>query len=63
MPVIRDHPDWWMSLSLDGFGAYVHVDAANENFTKLKIYIVKEDVYRSQTCQEYAQLQEKKNKS
>ena len=62
MPVIRDHPDWWVSLSLDGFLSHVNVDAANENFTKLKIWIVKEEADTSQTCQEYDQLQAKKDK-
>ena len=37
MTVIRDHPDWWLYLSLDGFVYHVNVYAANENFTKLNI--------------------------
>ena len=63
IPVIRDHPDWWVSLSLYGFGSHVNVDAANENFTKLKIWIMKEEADTSQTCQVYDQLQAKKEKS
>ena len=63
MPVIRDHPDWWVFLSLDGFGYHVSVDAANGNFTKLKIWIAKEETDTSQTCQAYDQLQAKKEKS
>ena len=59
MPVIRDHPYWWVYLSLYVFGSHVNVDAANENFTKLKIWVVKEEVDTSQTCQAYDQLQEK----
>ena len=62
IPVIRGHPDWWVSLSIDGFGYHMNVDAANENFTKLNIWIVKEEADTSQTCQEYDQLQAKKDK-
>ena len=63
MPVIRYHLYWWVSLSLYGFGYHVNVDAANENFTKLKIWIMKEEADTSQTFQAYDQLQENKDKS
>ena len=63
MPVIRYHPDWCMSLSLYGFGYHMNVDAANENFTKLNIWIVKEEADTSQTFQAYDQLQANKYKS
>ena len=63
MPVIQDHSDWWVYLSLDGFVYHVNMDAANENFTKLKIWIVKEEADTSQTCQAYDQLQAKTEKS
>ena len=63
MPVIRDHKDWWVSFSLYEFGSHVNVDATNENFNKLNIWIVKEEVDTSQTCQSYDQLQAKENKS
>ena len=63
MPVIRDHPYWWLSLSLYEFVTHVNVDAANEKCTKLNIFIVKEDADTSQTCQEYDQLQAKKEKN
>ena len=39
------------------------MDEANENFTKLNIWIVKEEADTSQTCQSYDQLQAKKEKS
>ena len=29
IPVIRDHLDWWVSLSLYVFGSHVNVDATN----------------------------------
>ena len=63
MPVVRDHPDWWVYFSLDVFGSHVNLDAANENFTKIKIWIVKEEADTSQTCQEYDRLKAKKDKS
>ena len=41
----------------------MNVDAANENFTKLNIWIVKEEADTSQTFQAYDQLQANKYKS
>ena len=60
--MIREHPYWWVSLSLNGFRYHVNVDVDNENFTKLKIWIKKEDADTSQTCQAYEPLQAKKQK-
>jgi len=28
LPVIRDHKDWWVVVSLDGFGSHVRVTEA-----------------------------------
>ena len=41
----------------------MNVDEANENFTKLNIWIVKEEADTSQTCQAYDQLQANIDKS
>ena len=62
MPLIRYHPGWWVPSSLDGFGYHVNVDADNEIFNILKIWIVKKEADKSQTFQTYDQLQAKKDK-
>jgi len=47
MKVIKDHPDWWMTVTCDGFGSHI-VDKPNELFAKHKIQIVKEEGDTSQ---------------
>ena len=54
MPVIRDHPDWWCYLSLDGFGSHL-TPAALEVFAKYKILVSKEEGDTSQVSQAYDQ--------
>ena len=43
MPVIRNHPDWWVTLSLDGYGSHMNLASANQIFTDHLIWIVKEE--------------------
>ena len=43
MPVIRDHPDWWVVMTLDGFKSHVNVTEALKVFTTHKIRVVKEE--------------------
>jgi hypothetical protein len=63
MPIICDYPDWWVSLSLDGYGSHVNIAEANQIFTDHKIWIVKEEADSSQTNQAYDQLQAKRDKA
>jgi hypothetical protein len=60
MPVIHNHPDWWVSLSLDGYGSHVNLAIANQIFTNHLIWIVKEEADSSQIKQAYDQLQAKR---
>jgi hypothetical protein len=55
MPVIRDHPDWWVAVSCDGFGSHVNVHAAHEIFSVNKIMVVKEEGDTSHVNQAYDQ--------
>ena len=54
MPVIREHPDWWCYLPLDGFGSHI-TPAALEIFAKYKILVTKEEGDTSQASQAYDQ--------
>jgi len=62
LDVIKDHPDWWMTLTCDGFSSHA-VDKANEIFSKHKIKIVKEEGDTSQVNQSHDQKVAKKDKS
>ena len=42
MPVIRDHPDGWCAITLDGFGSHVNVHSTQETYARYKILILKE---------------------
>jgi hypothetical protein len=42
MPVIKDHPDWMVCMTLDGFGSHL-VPEALQAFTDAKIEVVKEE--------------------
>ena len=55
MLVIRDHPDWWVCLTLDGFKSHVNVDEALKKFASVKIRIVKEEAGTSHVNQPYDQ--------
>ena len=53
MKIIRDHPDWWIGITLDGFGSHVNVTETHRIFAKHKILIVKEEGYTSHINQPY----------
>ena len=44
MPVITDHPDWWICLTYDGFKSNVNVLEALDVLYSHKIYVAKEEV-------------------
>ena len=44
MPHICDHPEWWVVVSLDGFGSHVNVHEAQEAFFRHKILILVKNV-------------------
>ena len=56
MPVIKEHPDWWVILSLDGFGSHVNVNAAHEIFHNHRIMVIKEEGDTSHVNQAYDQF-------
>jgi len=62
MPVIKDHPSWWVVLSLDGFGAHCNVQLALQIFSDHKIWIIKEEGDTSQVNQAYDQAVAKADK-
>jgi len=62
MHIVKDHPDWWMTLTCDGFGSHV-IDKAVEPFDKHKIQIVKEEGDASQVNQSCDQDIAKKDKN
>jgi len=47
MEGITNHPDWWIVLSLDGFGNHL-VGKSLEEFSKRKILVIKEEGDTSQ---------------
>jgi hypothetical protein len=55
MSVIRDHPNWWVCMTLDGFGSRVSVQSALKKIHDHKILIVKEEVDTSLLNQSYDQ--------
>jgi hypothetical protein len=61
MPVIKDHPDWWCLLSLDGCGSHLKIEAL-ETFAKYDILVIKEEGDSSHVCQAYNQLVAKQDK-
>ena len=52
LPVVRDYPELWMVMTLDGFGSHLEGDALKV-FAKHKILIVKEEGDSLQVCQPY----------
>ena len=52
LPVIKNYPELWMVLTLDGYGSHLHGDAL-KIFADYKILIVKEEGDTSQVCQSY----------
>ena len=61
MKGICDHPNWWVVLSLDGFGSHLDPEALLV-FSKYKILIVKEEGDTSQVSQAYDQQTAKEDK-
>ena len=49
-PVVRDHPDWWLFMTLDGYSSHLVGDVL-EIFNEHKIFIIKEEGDTSQVCQ------------
>ena len=60
-PVICDYPDWWVVLTLDGFGSHLCSEAL-QTFIDHKVIVVKEEGDTSQVCQAYDQLVAKTDK-
>jgi hypothetical protein len=61
--VIKDHPDWWVLLSLDGFGSHVNVIDSHEIFSAHKILVIKEEGDTSHVNQAYDQQVAKDDKT
>ncbi len=61
MPHIKDHPDWQVCLTLDGFSSHL-VTAGLEPFTAANITIIEEEGDTSQVNQAYNQSVAKKDK-
>jgi len=61
MEVVKDYPDWWITITCDGFGSHI-IDRANKLFAQHKIQIVKEEGGTSQVNQSYGQDVAKKDK-
>jgi hypothetical protein len=61
MPVIKDHPNWKVCLTLDGFSSHL-VPEALPVFTDAKIEVVKEEGDTSAVNQPYDQSVAKMDK-
>ena len=53
MPVIREHPNWWVELYVDGFSAHTETEKAQLVFREYKILVVKENSATSQVNQAF----------
>ena len=42
VPVVKDHPDWWFLLCMDGYGSHLQPEAL-EILETYKIFVVKEE--------------------
>ena len=62
MPVIKDHPLWWVAEILDGFGAHFMNPQALAIYWRYRIIQVKEEGDTSQVCQLYDRDPAKKDK-
>ena len=62
MPVIKDHPEYWLVEVLDGYAAHFSSPIALDIYYKHKILQVKEEGDTSQLCQLYDQDPAKKDK-
>ena len=61
MPIVNDHPDWWIVMTLDGFASHLDPEGLLI-FSEHKILIVKEEGDTSQACQPYDQEVAKQDK-
>jgi hypothetical protein len=62
MKVIRDHPEWWVAISCNGFGSHVNVHLAQDIFSHSKILVVKEEGDTLHVNQVYDQSVAKQDK-
>ena len=62
MEKIKDHGDFWVLLSLHGFGSHLNMDAL-EVSASYKILVVKEEGDSSQVCQAYDQQVTRQDKA
>ena len=62
LQVVRDHPEWWFLLSMDGFASHLNVREALEIFDQFKILLLKEEGDSSHVNQSYDQLVAKQDK-
>ena len=53
MPIICEHPSWWVLESLDGFGCHVNVHEVQKVFYQRKILIPIEEGNTSHVNQAY----------
>ena len=51
----KDHPNWWVLLSLDGFTSHVNMLNTHEIFAEFKILVIKEEGDTSHVCQAHDQ--------
>ena len=63
LPVVRDHPNWWFVLSLDGYGSHLNVYKTLKLFADHKIWLVKEEGDTSHVNQAYDQAVAKADKT
>lgn len=61
MPLVRDHPDWWVVLSLDGYASHLDADSLLV-FQQHKILVIKEEGDTSQVSQAYDQYVAREDK-
>ena len=52
LPVVREYPDLWMAMTLDGYFSHLEPEALKV-FADHKILIIKEEGDTSQVCQAY----------
>jgi hypothetical protein len=62
MPVNKEHPTWWVVLTMDGFGSHNNVHKAQEIFSQHKILVIKEEGDTSHVNQAYDQQVAKADK-
>ena len=62
MPVIKDHPEWWVLEILDGFGPHFSCPKALAIYWAHKIMQAKEEGDTSHVCQLYDQQPAKEDK-